>query len=83
MTHDTLERQDLLSLQQASVWASSLLNKNVTSSNIAYLVQYGKIPKLGRNGSTFVSKTDLQHYYNSFLGRRETSWKTQLGDDLN
>ena len=83
MTHDTLERQELLSLQQASVWASSLLNKNVTSSNIAYLVQYGKIPKLGSNGSTYVSKTDLQHYYNSYLGRRETSWKTQLGDDLN
>jgi len=83
VTHDTLERQELLSLQQASAWASLLLNKNVTSSNIAYLVQYGKIPKLGDNGSTLVSKTDLQHYYNAHLGRRETSWKNQLGDDLN
>lgn len=83
MTHDTLVRPELLSLQQASEWASSLLNKNVTSSNIAYLVQYGKIPKLGSNGSTLVNKTDLQHYYKSYLGRRETSWKVQLGDDLN
>lgn len=84
MTINTLMRPaDLLNLQQASEWASSLLNKTVTPSNIAYLVQYGKVPKLGSNGSTLVSKMDLQHYYKSYLGRRETSWKTQLGDDLN
>ena len=74
---------EMLSLQQASVWASEYLKKQVTSSNIAYLVQYGKIPKFGSNGSTLVSKADLQRYYNSFLGRRETNWKAQLGDDLN
>lgn len=74
---------ELLDLQQASEWASSLLNKPVTPSNIAYLVQYGKVQKLGSNGSTLISKEDLQHYYNSILGRREASWKAQLGDDLN
>jgi hypothetical protein len=83
MTLNTLIQTELFNLQQASEWASSLLNKNVTPSNIAYLVQYGKIPKLGNNGSTLVSKTDLHHYYKSYLGRRETSWKAQLGDDLN
>src|SRR3989338_5654314 len=56
---------EMLSLQQASVWASEYLKKQVTSSNIAYLVQYGKIPKFGSNGSTLVSKADLQRYYNS------------------
>lgn len=83
LTTKPSEKSDLLNLQQASEWASSLLNKQVTPSNIAYLIQYGKVPKLSSNGSTLVSKTDLQHYYSSFLGRRETSWKSQLGDDLN
>ncbi|GAB1232196.1 DNA methyltransferase [Ferrigenium sp. UT4] len=77
------EELDLLDLPQASKWASSLLNKQVTPANIAYLVQYGKIQKLGDNGSTLVSKADLQHYYNTILGRRETSWKSKLGEDLN
>lgn len=82
-TNVSTQTADLLNLQQASEWASSLLNKIVTPSNIAYLVQYGKIPKLGSNGSTLVSKADLQHYYNSYLSRREANWKAQLGNDLN
>lgn len=83
LTTNSAGKPDLLDLQQASEWASLLLNKQVTPSNIAYLVQYGKVQKLGSNGSTLVSKADLQRYYNSFLGRREASWKAQLGDDLN
>ncbi|WP_262510626.1 hypothetical protein [Capnocytophaga ochracea] len=32
-------------LQQASLWATEYMGKNVTSSNISYLVQYGKVKK--------------------------------------
>lgn len=72
-----------LTIKQASEWASKYLNKNVTTSNISYLIQYGRIKKIGNNGSTFIDKHDLIKYYESFLGRRELNWKGQLGNDLN
>jgi len=75
--------QNLLTLKEASIWASSFINKNVTTSNIAYLINYGRIPKIGNNGNIFVSKKDLEVYYNSHYGKKEIDWKNKLGDDLN
>ena len=74
---------ELLSIKEASVWASNHLNKNVTASNISYLIQYGKVKKYGENGTTAVDKYDLIAYYKSFNGQRETDWREKLGDDLN
>ncbi|PIE79425.1 MAG: restriction endonuclease subunit M, partial [Candidatus Delongbacteria bacterium] len=74
---------ELLTIKEASLWASEYLSKNVTPSNIAYLIQYGKIKKYGENGNTSVSKSDLISYYESFNGKRETDWKEKLGEDLN
>ncbi|MFO0795173.1 MAG: DNA methyltransferase [Candidatus Brocadiaceae bacterium] len=75
--------KDLLTIKDASEWASNYLNKNVTTSNISYLIQYGRIEKIGSNGNIFVDKQDLIKYYDSFLGKREVKWKNRLGDDLN
>lgn len=74
---------DLFTISQASKWVSDFLGKDVTVSNISYLIQYGKVRKIGENGSTFIDKDDLISYYRSFLGKREVSWKQKLGDDLN
>lgn len=74
---------DLLSIKEASEWASAFLKKNVTPSNIAYLIQYGRVKKIGENGGTHVSRKELERYYRSFNGKRELSWKEQLGSDLN
>lgn len=82
LKHDSGE-SDLLTFKEASGWASEYLGKDVTSSNISYLVQYGKISKHGTNGGTKVSKGDLITYYESYNGHREISWKKQLGADLN
>lgn len=73
---------DLMNIKQASIWASQFLNKNVTNSNISYLIQYGRITKRGGN-QTLVSKDELKSYYNSFLGNRELNWRQKLGQDLN
>lgn len=75
--------QDLITIKQASLWASEHLNKKVTTSNISYLVQYGRIEKRSNNGQTVISKNELEQYYQSFFGKREVNWKEQLGDDLN
>jgi len=77
------EDSDLMSFKEASEWATKHLGKNVTLSNISYLVQYGRIKKHESNGVARVSKSDLEKYYQSYNGRREKSWKKQLGDDLN
>ncbi len=74
---------ELLSIKEASKWASKYLKKNVTASNISYLIQYGKIKKYGNNGTTVINKYELQKYYESFNGKREINWKEKLGDDLN
>ena len=73
----------LLTIKQASEWAANHLQKNVTPSNISYLVQYGRIKKIEDNGTTLIDVRELKNYYRSYNGQRETNWKAKLGDDLN
>ncbi len=74
---------DFLTIKEASEWASKYLNKDISTSNISYLIQYGKVKKQGHNGSTVINKQDLINYYKSYNGQRETEWKQKLGNDLN
>jgi hypothetical protein len=74
---------ELMTIKQASEWTSQYLNRDVTPSNISYLIQYGRVKKVAKNGSTFVSKEDLVNYYSSYIGKRETKWVSKLGEDLN
>ncbi len=68
-------------LQEAAAWASRHLKRDVTVSNISYLVQYGRINKYGSNANLLVSLEELKDYYNSF--NLEDQWKEKLGKDLN
>jgi DNA modification methylase len=77
------EPGEFLTIREASDWASQYLGKNVTNSNIAYLINYGRIRKYGENGDTFVSKKELAEYYKSYNGKREVHYKSKIGDDLN
>ncbi|HOV16049.1 MAG TPA: DNA methyltransferase [Candidatus Cloacimonadota bacterium] len=74
---------DLLTINEASIWATNFLGKEVTSSNISYLIQYGRIRKIEKNNITYISQKELSEYYHSFNGKRFHQWKRQLGDDLN
>lgn len=78
-----VKTDELLTIKEASEWATYHLGKNVTTSNISYLIQYGRIKKIDDNGSTQISKDELLKYYKSYNGHREISWKDQLGNDLN
>ena len=73
----------MLTIKEASVWATDYVGKNVTPSNITYLIQYGRVRKNGLNGSTQVYLSDLKTYYQSYRDLREVNFKEQLGDDLN
>ena len=78
-----MEMIELLTIKEASEWATQHTHRMVTTANISYLIQYGRIKKIGNNGATQVIKQDLINYYQSYNGQREISWKEQLGDDLN
>lgn len=71
----------LLTLKQASKWASERLNKNITTANISYLIQYGHIESVLENGSALVPLDSLEEYYGR--SNQEKRWKNELGDDLN
>lgn len=75
--------QQLISIREASEFASKLLDREISTLNISYLVQYGKVQKFNDNGSTLIDIDDLKKYYNSLNGTRESNWKKRLGNDLN
>ena len=74
----------LMTAAEASKWASGWVGYKVTPSNITYLVNYGLVPKASENGRGLrVRADDLERYYESRNGRRESVYKSELGSDLN
>ena len=73
----------LVTIKEASRWASEHLSREVAPANIAYLVQYGKVRRHEGRGGTLVDLGDLERYYESWHGQREGKWKALLGEDLN
>jgi len=74
--------QELLSIKEASEWATKFLGRPVTPSNIQYLIQYAKIAKTFYKSSTAINAEELKNYYEKDIKKQE-SWKNQLGQDLN
>ncbi|MCX5887357.1 MAG: DNA methyltransferase [Proteobacteria bacterium] len=77
------QTKQLLTIKEASRWASDFLRRDIGESNISYLVQYGKVKKHNGDNSVFVDLNDLKNYYESYRREREINWKKRLGDDLN
>jgi len=77
------QTKQLLTIKEASHWASDFLRRDISESNISYLVQYGKIKKHNSGASIFVNLNDLKNYYDSYRGKQEIDWKKRLGNDLN
>ena len=62
--------QELLSVNEASQWASKFLGRMVTPSNITYLVQYAKIKRY--NNGNGESVLDIFKDYKHLIATRET-----------
>ncbi len=56
-----LLNKHLLTIKEASIWATNHLGKNVTTSNISYLIQYGRIQKIDKEGAVFVGALHKIH----------------------
>lgn len=78
-----IRETNLLTLKEAAEFASQYISKNVTISNISYLVNYGRIPKAGNDGTVLIDKQELIKYYEGYYRSRELDWKDKLGSDLN
>ena len=71
------QAQDLLDIKQASTWASDeYIGKDVTPSNITYLINYLRISKIGAGGKTLIAKQELINYYENY--QREAVYKKQF-----
>lgn len=72
-----------ITVKEASEYATQYVGKEITESNIAYLIQYGRINKLNNGSSVVVARDELKSYYDSYKSKKEINWKNELGDDLN
>lgn len=77
------ETSEILTIREASQWASDYLGKTVTTANINYLIKYGKIHQYSEEGNILISREELLNYYNSFSIKREKIFREKLGTDLN
>lgn len=73
----------LISVKQASEWATNYLDSPITVLNISYLIQYGRVRKHQEGNGIRVDLDELKEYYQKNHGTRETAWKKELGEDLN
>ena len=71
-----------LTLRQASIWASEHLGRVVTTSNISYLINYGRIRKIVDGKRTLISIDELKSYYFCWQQRRRRLWYSASGDDV-
>ena len=75
--------EELFSVREAATWASNYAKKDISQSNISYLVQYAKIKKYNdASNNVQVNIPELKKYYDK-IKEKERSWKEKLGEDLN
>ncbi|PAF52833.1 DNA methyltransferase [Helicobacter sp. 13S00477-4] len=81
---DNTPKTDLLTIKEASKFATEFMGRNITISNISYLIQYGRVKKItDDSGIVKINKYDLTKYYQSYRDSREIIYKEELGSDLN
>ncbi len=78
--------RQLLTMEEAKDWASTYIGRKVSTSNISYLLQYGKITRYSDKdktkasaGRTMVSLPELKEYYDRNVLSVEEKWKLRLG----
>jgi len=77
----TTDNENLVNLKEASIWASQYLKRKVSTSNLTYLIQYGKINKYENNGMIMLNIKDLKEYYDTNLGKVKKNQK--FGGEVN
>jgi len=74
---------ELIPVGEAVQLAHSITDKNITHSNITYLVQYGRIGRFSKNGTLHVCKDEIVHYFQSQNDKRRKLWQDSRNSDVN
>ncbi len=80
---EAAEIDSALTITKAAEWASRFTKKNVTPSNITYLIQYGRIQRHQQENQTFVFLKELQDYYEQYANGMRDKFEDALGEDIN
>ena len=72
----------LLTVAEASDWATRATGRRVESGNIMYLVNYGRVRNAGENGRVMIPLDELEAYYQS-KASREGAVRHVRDDGLN
>jgi hypothetical protein len=77
-------KANYLIISEAAKWASDYLKREVSTSGISYLIQYGRIGRhKDETGTTVVDKQELKDYYDKVILKRQERWEKSLGKDIN
>lgn len=73
---------EIMTIAEASAWASQKFQKEITKSNISYLITYGRIRSLIQNGRIRVYKQELMDYFNKEIESQRNAM-LRLQHDVN
>ena len=73
---------DLISIAQASHWSSQHYGREISKSNISYLVTYGRVTSVIQNGKVKVKRSELKQYYDKEFAKEKRAMQ-QLAKDIN
>ena len=73
--------ENLISIKEAVKLANHLSKKQISQSNISYLIQYGRLQKYKLGRYTFIDKNELKKYYKN-IPIKEKLLKKELGENL-
>lgn len=73
---------DMLTLDEASQWSSQRYGREISKSNISYLIAYGRISSVVRHGSIMVRRQELKDYYDREWAQQKQALQ-QLDRDIN
>ena len=77
-----MSKKELVTFREAAKLAFDYLNKDISTSNISYLVQYGLLERFyNKDKKPLVNIRDLKEYYGTLKTKQE-QWEKRLGNDL-
>ena len=74
-----IDSEKCLTVKEASVWATKHIGKTVTPSNITYLINYGRILKTRKVGTTLIPEQELIDYYKTYQSYLRCHQRARIG----
>jgi len=83
MSINVICEEEFLTIKEASRVISKFLERDISESNISYLVNYGRINKYEKDGKIVVSLKELKDYYERREREQREKYVNTIGEDIN